>query len=125
MLALYEFNHLAVYFVLRVRRAGERSVAAEILVRNRLESHHVKIFAHAVAGYHRAGKLCCLLDVVRCACRYLAENELFRGASARKCRNLIFKLLLCQQIFVALVDLHRVAERAGGAGDYRYLLHGR
>lgn len=124
MLTLYKLNDLAVDFILRIGGAGERSVAAEILIRHRFERHHVKIVAHTVAGYHCAGELGRLLDVIRCARRHLAENELLSGASARKRCNFILKLLLCQQIFVALIHLHCIAERAGGSGNYRYLLHG-
>ena len=65
------------------------------------------------------------IKVVHGAGRDSSDEQVFCGASARKCSNLVFKLLLCQQVFVALVDLHRIAECAGGAGDYRYLLHGR
>ena len=64
VLALHQLHDFAVDLALGVRGAGKRGVPAEVLVCHRFERDHVKLLAHAVAGYHRAGKLRGLLNVV-------------------------------------------------------------
>ena len=72
--------------------------------------------AHAVARDHRAGELGRLLDVVGSAGGDRAEADLLGGAAAGERRDLVLHFLACHQVMVALLDLHRVAQRARGAG---------
>ncbi len=89
-----------------------------------LQGHHVEVLAHAVAGDHGAGQLGGLLDVVGRAGGDGAEHHLLGGAAAGEGGDLVLQLLLVHQVVVALVHLHGVAQRAGGAGDDGDLLHG-
>ena len=92
--AFTRFNHLFVYFLLCVGRAGKGCIAAEILICHRLHGDHVEFVGHAVACDHGAGKLCGLLNVVGGAGRYAAENDLLRCAAAREGGDLVMQLLL-------------------------------
>ena len=123
MLALDERDHQCVDLRLRFGRAGERGVAAEVLVRDRLECDHVEILAHAVTCDHRAGELGRLLNVVRRTGRDGTEADLLGSAAAGERRDLVLHFLARHQVMVALLDLHRVAQRARGAGDNGDLLH--
>ena len=49
VLGFYRFNHLFVYFLLCVGRAGKGCIAAEILICHRLHGDHVEFVGHAVA----------------------------------------------------------------------------
>ena len=124
MLARDKVDDQRVDLCLSVRRTGEGRVAAEVLVVHGFERYHVEILAHAVAGQHGAGKLRGLLDIVRGAGGDGAEHDLLRGAAAGESGNLVLQLLFVHQVVVALLDLHRVAQRTGGAGDDGDLLHG-
>ena len=123
VLFFHERDDLMVDLRLRFGRAGEGGVAAEVLVRDGLERDHVEIRAHAVARDHRAGELGRLLDVVGSARGDRAEADLLGGAAAGERRDLVLHFLACHQVMVALLDLHRVAQRARGAGDNGDLLH--
>ena len=52
------------------------------------------------------------------------EDDLLRGAAAGERGDAAFDLLAGHEIFVRLLDLHGVSQRAGGAGDDGDLLHG-
>ena len=123
MLGLDEGDDLLVDLALGLSRAGKGGVSAEVLVVHGLQSHHVEVVAHAVAGQHGAGKLRCLFDVVGRAGGDGAEDDFLRRAAAGQGSDLIFQLGLIHQVVVALFHLHGVAQRAGGAGDDGDLLH--
>ena len=82
MLGLDQLHHLLVDLTLGLGRAGKGSVAAQILVVDGLQCHHVKLIAHAVAGQHGAGKFGGLLDIVRRAGGDRIEGYLLGGAAA-------------------------------------------
>ena len=124
MLGLYQLHDPLVNLALGLGRAGQRGVAAQILVVHRLQGHHVELFAHAVTGEHGAGKLGGLLDVVGRAGGDGAKHHFLGSTSAGEGGDLIFQLFLGHQVVVALFDLHGVAQCARGAGDDGDLLHG-
>ena len=124
MLLFNERDDLTVDLRLSFGRARKRGIAAEILVSDRFHGDHVKVLAHAVARYHCAGQLCGLLYIIRSAGCYRAENDLLGRAAAGEGGDLVFHLFLTHEIVVALFDLHGIAQRAGGARNYGYLLHG-
>ena len=123
MLSLDQLHHLLVDLALGLGRAGQRGVAAQILVVHGLQRHHVKVLAHAVAGEHGAGKLGGLLDIVGGTGGDGSEHHFLGGASAGEGGDLVFQLFLAHQVVVALVHLHGVTQCAGGAGDNGDLLH--
>ena len=51
------------------------------------------------------------------------KHDLLGGAAAGERRDLVLQLLACHQVMVALLHLHGVAQRAGGARDDGDLLH--
>ena len=57
VLGLDQIYHLLIDLALGLGTAGQRGIAAQILVVHGLQRHHVKFIAHAVAGQHGAGKL--------------------------------------------------------------------
>ena len=125
MLGAHQFHDLAVDQGLCLRGAGQRGVAAQVLVGDRLHRDHVKLIAHAVAGDHSPGQACCLFNIVGSSCCDRSELHFLSGSAARQRRNLVFDLLPAHQVVVALfLDLHSVAQGTGCAGDDRDLLHG-
>ena len=94
------------------------SAAVEILVGDGGKRHETELLAHAVLRDHLAGKLGRALDVVGCAGRCDAEDDLLGSSAAQKvCSSTISSSRLERYFF--LRRLHRVAERAGGVGDNR------
>ena len=124
MLGLDQLHHLLVDLALGLGRAGKGSVAAQILVVDGLQCHHVKLVAHAVAGQHGAGKLGGLFDIIGSAGGDGVEHHFLGGTSAGEGGDLVFQLLLVHQVVVALVHLHGVTQSTRGAGDDGDLLHG-
>ena len=64
VLLLHQCHHLLVDLRLGLGGAGQRRVAAQVLVLHRLHGHHVEVPAHAVAGDHGAGQLGGLFNIV-------------------------------------------------------------
>ena len=124
VLRFHQLHDALVDLRLRFGGAGERRIAAKILVRHRFERDHVEIIAHAVARDHRAGELGRLLNIVRRAGRDGVEHDLLRGAAAGQRGDLVLHFGLAHQVMVALFDLHRVAQCARGARHNGDLLHG-
>ncbi len=60
----YHGNHVAVYLGRGLGGAGKARIAAKLLIVHGFKRHHAEIVAHAVAGYHGAGKPGGLLNVV-------------------------------------------------------------
>ena len=118
MLGADELHDLAVDEGLGLRGAGQGRVAAQVLVGDGLHGDHVKFIAHAVAGDHGAGQSGGLFDVVGSAGGDTAELHLFGGAAAGQGGDLVLDFLLAHEVVVALLlNLHGVAQGAGGAGD--------
>ena len=67
-------NHFLINLRSGLRRAGERGIARQILIRHGLERNHIELAAHAVARDHRARQLGGLLDVVGCTGRNRAPR---------------------------------------------------
>ncbi len=100
------------------------AIPAEILILDLLHGDHADILRHAVAGDHGAGIFRGLLDIIRGSGRAGVEDELLRASSAGQSRDLVLKLLLRVEIMIPLViDLHGIAERAGGPGYNRDLMN--
>ena len=123
MLRADKLHDLAVDEGLCLRGAGQRCVAAQILVGDGLHGDHVELVAHAVAGDHGSGQACRLLDIIGGSGRDRSELHFLRGSSSGEGRDLVFDLLFAHQVMVALLlDLHGVAEGPRSAGNDRDLL---
>ena len=101
----------------RLVGAVHHSAAVEILARDGGKRHEAELLAHAVLRDHLAGKIGSALNVVRCAGRCDAEDDLLCCASAEECLQLDKQLFAAGKIFFLLRGLHRIAERAGGVRD--------
>ena len=123
MLGLYQFHNLLVDLPLGLCRACQRGVAAQILVGDGFQCHHIKLFAHTIAGQHGTCQLGRLLDIVGSAGGNRVECHFLGSSAAGEGGDLIFQLFLAHQVVVALVHLHGVAQSAGGAGDNGDLLY--
>ena len=62
-------------------RAGELGAATQVTVTLLAKSDHAKLIAHTKLGDHGAGDGGCLLDIVACTTRHLAEDDLLGGAA--------------------------------------------
>ena len=89
VLGLDQIYHLLIDLALGLGTAGQRGIAAQILVVHGLQRHHVKFIAHAVAGQHGAGKFGGLLDIVRLAGGDRIEGYLLGGAAAGQGSDLV------------------------------------
>ena len=125
MLALHQCNHLLVNLRLGFRRAGQRRIAAKILVRHCFQRHHAKILAHPIAADHRARQLRRLLNVVGCSRRDRPQHNLLRSAATCQRGDLVLQLLLRHDVALILIHLHRVAQSPRRARNDRDLLHRR
>ena len=123
MLGLDQLHHFLVDLPLGLGRAGQGGIAAQILVGDGLQSHHVKVLAHAVAGDHGAGQLGGLLDIVGSTGGDGTEDHFLGSAAARQGSDLVLQLFLAHEVVVALIHLHGVAQGTRGAGDNGDLLH--
>ena len=124
MLLFYQFHDLAVDFLLRIRCAGQRGIAAQILVLYCLHGDHIKFIAHAVPGDHSAGQLGSLFNIVGGACGDLPKGDFFGGASTGIGGDFVLYFFLGQQIFIPCIHLHGIAQCPGGAGNDRDFLYG-
>ena len=116
MLTLYKLYNLLINLLLCVRRAAKRGVTSEILVRDSLHRNHIELFTHSISGYHGTRKLRRLLYIIGCPCGNLVKDNLLSGTSTCEGRNLVLNLLLVHKVFITLLHLHCVAERAAYQG---------
>ncbi len=79
--------------------------------------------AHAPLGDHRAGDVGGALQIVLCACRNLAQCDLFCGSAAEEDGELVPQVGARHQVAILERQLHRVAERTEAALDDRNLVH--
>ena len=117
------FYYLAVNVFLSICRAGQRSIASQILVCHGFHCHHVKFGTHAVAGNHGSCKLGCLLNIVGSTCGYFPEFHFFRCTSTGKSSNLIFNFLFGHQILITGFQLHGITKGSGGSWNNGNLLY--
>ena len=75
-------NDLLINLCRGLRRAGERGITRQILIRHGLERNHIELAAHAVARDHRACQLGGLLDIVGRTGGNRAENQLLGCTAA-------------------------------------------
>ena len=84
--------NLPVNLCLGLRRAGQGGVAAQVLIVQRLQSHHIKALAHAIAGNHGPGQLGGLLNVVGGAGGAGAKDHFLSSPAAGKSGDPVFQL---------------------------------
>ena len=122
MLAFYKVYHLFVDFSLGLGRTGQGSVAAQILIGYCLQSYHVEIRTHTVAGDHCPCQFGCLFDIVGSACGGRVKYQFLRSPSSGKSGDLILQFFLAHQVVVAFFYLHGIAKSAGSTGNNGDLL---
>ncbi len=93
--------------------AVHHSAAVEILARDGGKRHEAELLAHAVLRDHLAGKIGSALNVVRCAGRCDAEDDLLGCASAEEC------LQLDKQLYDLTKEVKRLREELEELRDKR------
>ena len=79
------------------------------------ERDGAKLLGHAEARHHLACKIGRLLNVVRCAGRCIAKDELLSNVATEHRGDLVFEFALALQVAVFGRQVHRVAERHAAA----------